>query len=126
MRGIRLTLWLSGLCFLSFGVASLLDPLGLLAAAGVVMSGDVAATEIRAFYGGLELGLGSLLLMADRYGRRREGLWLVLASYGGIAFGRSIGLVLAGQGSPFLWFALATEVALACAALWGLRRLGPR
>lgn len=124
MRGIRLTLWLSGLCFLSFGVASLLDPLGLLAAAGVMMSGDVAATEIRAFYGGLELGLGSLLLMADRYGRRREGLWLVLASYGGIASGRSIGLVLAGQGSTFLWFALATEVTLACAALWGLRRLG--
>ena len=125
MRVVRLTLWLGGLCFLGFGVASLLDPIGLLAAAGVVLGGDVAATEVRAFYGGLELGLGSLLLMAERRGRLREGLWLVLASYGGIALGRSLGMLLAGQGSTFLWFALATELTLACAALWGLRRLGP-
>jgi hypothetical protein len=124
MRLVRWTLWLGGLCFVGFGLASLIDPIGLLGSAGVVLSGDVAATEVRAFYGGLELGLGALLLAADLYGKRREGLWLVLASYGGIALGRSIGLLIAGQGSSFLWFALATEWSLTGLAVLGLRRLG--
>ena len=62
-----------------FGIAFLVAPLEVLAKAGVVASGTVAATEIRAFYGGLEVALGALLIGADLHGKRREGLILCLA-----------------------------------------------
>ena len=117
----RVVLWLGGLGFLGFGVAFLVQPLETLAAAGLSLRGDVAATEIRAFYGGLEIALGALLIAADLRGRRREGLILSLASYGGIGAARLLGIVLAGGASPFLWFALATEGTLAGLSAAALR-----
>jgi hypothetical protein len=117
----RVVLWLGGLGFLGFGLAFLVQPLETLAAAGVALQGDIAATEIRAFYGGLEVALGALLLAADLRGRRREGLILSLASYGGIGTARLLGILLAGGASPFLWFALATEGVLAGLSAVALR-----
>ena len=58
----RITLWLGGVGYLAFGAAFLIDPLQTLAAAGIALSGDLAATELRAFYGGLEVALGGLLI----------------------------------------------------------------
>jgi hypothetical protein len=79
-------------------------------AAGIALQGDLAATELRAFYGGLELALGGLLIAADLGGARRHGLILCLASYGGIGAARVLGIALAGSATPFLWFALGTEL----------------
>lgn len=119
----RALLWIAGLCFLGFGAAFLIAPLETLGATGIVLSGDLAATELRAFYGGLEVGLGLLLLAAARCpAYQRAGLWLCLASYGGIGLARLLGIALAGSGTPFLWFALATELGLAAAAGWLLGR----
>jgi len=110
----RITLWLGGLGFLGFGVACLLAPLQVLAAAGVTLSGAVAATEVRAFYGGLEIGLGlCLLLAALRSQHRQAGLFLCLAAYGGIGLVRAAGMAIDSVATPFLWFALATELTLA-------------
>lgn len=109
----RFTLWLGGLGFLGFGLAFLIAPLETLAAAGIVVTGDLAATELRAFYGGLEVALGALLIAADWTGSRREGLILCLASYGGIGLARGLGMLLAASATPFLWFALVTELTLA-------------
>ena len=119
----RATLWLGGLGFLAFGIAFLVAPLDTLAAAGIRLEGDTAATELRAFYGGLEVALGLLLLAADLRGARRHGLILCLASYGGIGAARALGIVIAGGASPFLWYALATEVVLAALAAVSLRRV---
>jgi hypothetical protein len=117
----RLTLWLGGLGFLGFGIAFLVAPLQTLAAAGIVLQGDLAATELRAFYGGLEVALGTLLIAADLRGARRHGLILCLASYGGIGLARALGMLIAGSATPFLWFALATEATLALLAAVSLR-----
>jgi hypothetical protein len=116
----RITLWLGGLGFLGFGTAFLVDPLGVFALTGVALQGSVAAVELRAFYGGLEVGLGLFLLGADLAGARRAGLLLVLASYGGIALARLLGIALASGGSGFLWAALAVEATLALLALVAL------
>jgi hypothetical protein len=117
----RLTLWLGGLGFLGFGIAFLVAPLQTLAAAGIALQGDLAATELRAFYGGLEVALGTLLIAADLRGARRHGLILCLASYGGIGLARALGMLVAGSATPFLWFALATEATLAILAAVSLR-----
>lgn len=120
----RITLWLGGLGFLGFGLAFLVAPLQTMAAAGLVLQGDLAATELRAFYGGLEVALGALLIAADlRPGARRHGLVLSLASYGSIGAARLLGIVLAGSATPFLWGALATEATLALLSALALRGL---
>jgi hypothetical protein len=120
----RITLWLGGLGFLAFGLAFLAAPLATMAAAGLPLQGDLAATELRAFYGGLELALGALLLAADlQPGARRHGLILSLACFGGIGSARLLGILLAGSATPFLWAALATELTLAALSALSLRRL---
>jgi len=119
----RITLWLGGLGFLGFGVACLVAPLEVLAAAGVTLSGPVAATEVRAFYGGLEIGLGlCLLLAAVRPHYQQHGLVLCVAAYAGIGLARATGMAIDGVATPFLWFALATELTLAGLAGFALLR----
>lgn len=121
----RPLLWIAGLGFLGFGLAFLIAPLETLGATGIALSGDLAATELRAFYGGLEVALGALLVAAARSPRfEQAGLWLCAAAYGGIGLARLLGIALAGSGTPFLWFALAVELALgglAALALWRIR-----
>lgn len=120
----RIVLWLSGLGFIAFGAAFMFDPLGTLAATGIVLSGDLAAAELRAFYGGFELGVGALILASDLAARHRPyGLLLTLGAYGGIAIGRAIGMAAGSVATPFLWFALAVEAVLATLALIALLRL---
>lgn len=118
----RIVLWLGGLGFLGFGIAFLAAPVETLAKAGVLASGAAAATELRAFYGGLEVALGALLLAADLRGRRREGLVLTLASYGGIGAARGLALALGSGANDFMWIALGTEASLAVLAALALRK----
>ncbi len=120
----RILLWVAGLSYLGFGLACLVAPLDTLAAAGVAVSGAPAGAEIRAFYGGLELGLGALLLAAAlRPGQLRAGLWLCLASYGGIGLARLLGMALDSVATPFLIGATGVELLLAGAAALALLRL---
>ena len=82
----RVLLWISGLGMLGFGLAFLWAPLATMAAAGLVLEGALASTELRAFYGGLEVALGLLMIAcAMRPGRLRDGLILSLSIYGSIA-----------------------------------------
>ena len=118
----HLLLWLGGLGMLGFGVAFLWAPLATMAAAGLSLEGAVASTELSAFYGGLEVALGLLLLAcALRPGRLRDGLLLRLSIYGGIGLARLSGMLISGADTPFLRFALATELGLALAAVIALR-----
>lgn len=118
---IRLLLIIAGLGFVGFGAAFMIAPLETLGAAGIELSGDLAATELRAFYGGMELGIGGLLVAAAlQPAHWRSGLWLCLASYGGIGLARLCGILIAGSATPFLWFALATELSLGGLAALGL------
>jgi hypothetical protein len=118
----RVVLWISGLGMLGFGLAFLWAPLETMAAAGLRLDGALAATELRAFYGGLEVALGLLILAcALRRDRVRDGLILALAIYAGIGLARLGGMLVSGADTPFLRFALATELGLALAATIALR-----
>ena len=113
---------LSGLSFFGFGVAFLISPRETLAMAGVATSGAIAATELRAFYGGIEVARGALILYcALRPQRRRDGLWLTLICYGAIGITRLFGMVVDGSDSFFLRFAAATEFGFALLSILALR-----
>lgn len=114
MKNLALALlFCAGSGFLAFGLwlalapAAALEPLGITASAAGWL-------ELRAFYGGLELGLGAFLLAcAARPDWRRAGLWLTLLSNGGIGLTRLAGLALGGEFVPFFAFALAWELGFA-------------
>lgn len=112
-----MVLMLAGLGLLGFGLAFVVAPLPTMAAAGLVLEGAVAATELRAFYGGLEIALGVLVIAcALRPGRRRDGLVLTLAVFAGIGLVRFASMLATGASTSFLWLAGATEIGLALAA----------
>jgi hypothetical protein len=122
----RLSLGLSALVLLGFGVAVLLDP-AVLRSAGVVAPEAAGAVELRAFYGGLELGLAAFLLLALR---RPE--WYVPAlamqvlALGGVATARLIGIVLTPTSEALVFASLLVEAAGAALGIAALRRLRAR
>jgi hypothetical protein len=122
----RLSLGLSALVLLGFGMAVLLDP-AVLRSAGVVAPEAAGAVELRAFYGGLELGLAAFLLLALR---RPE--WYVPAlamqvlALGGVATARLIGIVLTPTSEALVFASLLVEAAGAALGIVALRRLRAR
>lgn len=122
-----LVLALAGLGFLGFGVAITLDPAGVLAAVGILGT-PAGVVELQAFYGGLELGLGTFLLAcAFQPAWRQPGLWLVALGNGGIGAVRLLGIAQSGEFTPFFAWALAWELGFTVAAglaLTGARKTG--
>jgi len=119
---VKLTLAFSALGLLGFGIAMTIAPAQLLAPVGLAVDSGSALTEIRAFYGGLEVGLGSALLFCLLRPRlRRQGLQLSALCYGCVALVRAAGLIIDDSGGTFLWTALTLETVLAVASLAALR-----
>jgi hypothetical protein len=105
-----------------FGLVFLLLPETVLGWAGLELSGVGARTELRTFYGGLELGLAAVLVAClRRPARHRDGLWLTLAVFASLAGARLVGLAVDREFSTFLGLALATELGLALLAAAALR-----
>jgi hypothetical protein len=118
----RVLLWVAGLGFAAFGLAFLIHPLETFALTGLTLNGPIAVAELMAFYGGLELALGALLVAcASTPHRLRDGLLLTAVLYGAIAAARAAGMALTGADNAFLRAALAMESALALLAFWRLR-----
>src|SRR5436190_13066312 len=112
---------LAGIGFLGFGLCLIVDPAGGLVTVGIVASNPAGLIELRALYGGLELGLGVFfLLCAARPDWRRPGLWAVLLGNGGIGLTRLAGIALGGVFTPFLVVALVWELGFAGLAAWAL------
>jgi hypothetical protein len=116
----RIMLGLSALSFLGFGVAIFLDPVRIMEMVHINATHPLAIAEIRAFYGGAEIGLAIIMLLALRY-HVKHGLALAGCMYLCIGFARLIGIVMAGSGSNFLWFALLTELFLGFGSLLAMR-----
>src|SRR6478736_235157 len=75
--------------FLAFGLWLLVDPAGALGKIGIEARNATGLVELRAFYGGMELGLGLFLAWcALRPEWRQAGLWLVLLANGGAGLAR--------------------------------------
>ena len=120
----RLSLRLAALALAGFGVALLVRP-ALMGTLGIELGRPAAATEIRAFYGGLELGLALFFALAStRDAWLRPALFAQAASLGGIVLARLIGMALDGSAEPLILLFAAVEgtgAVLGALALRGLR-----
>lgn len=120
---VKLILALSTLGLLGFGLAMTVAPAAMLAPVGLSLDTAAASTEIRAFYGGLEIGLGlALFYCLLRPALHRRGLQLSALCYGCVALVRALSMLIDGSGGAFLWTALSLETALTLACLAALPR----
>lgn len=125
MRSDLIALVLGGVGFLAFGLAMTVAPQASMAMIGWPIPDGVPTTELRAFYGGLELGLGALLLGAARNpSYRRAGLILGGVCFGLVGLTRAAGMLIDGTGGGFLWGALATELGLAALFAYAWKQTG--
>jgi len=117
----RIVLCLSGLLFVGFGGWMLLRPEALGAFVKLDAGDPATLAEVRAFYGGLEIGLGLFLLGAAAIRRAVvPGLVLVLLACGGTAIGRGAGLALDGPDPWGMLPFLTVEVAATLLAAFAL------
>ena len=118
-----LLLSLAGLGFLGFGLWLLIDPAGGLAQVQIAATAAPGLIELRAFYGGMEVGLGLFLLACARQPEwRRPGLWLVLLGNGGTGLARLFGIAMTGVFTPFFAGALVWELGFTALAALALRQ----
>lgn len=110
-----------GLLSLAFGLAYLLSPAGLTEAADFGSLSPAASTDIRATYGGFQLGMGLFLLWSSRSAERYAGgLLLVVLVMGLVLASRALGLLLDGGPNDFHKSALVFEslLTLTSFAVW--------
>lgn len=126
MKTFRIVvLLLAGLGFLGFGAWLVIDPVGGLAAVDIAGTSAAGVVELRAFYGGMEIGLGLFLLAcAARADWREAGLWLVLLGNLGIGLARVFGIWHSGAFTSFFAGALVWEFGFTVLAALALRGAG--
>lgn len=122
----RLVLLLNGLAFVGFGLAFAVAPDTMLALIDLPIPNGGARTDLRAIYGGLEIGFGLyLLLSAARPAMVTSGLLAATLATAGLVTGRTYGLALDGL-DPFNAKLLVSEAlgfGLSAGALtWGRGR----
>lgn len=110
------------LVFLPYGLYCLAQPAALEGIAGVAATTATGQTELRAMYGGLQTGVGALMLAALVRGDWARPALLVLAFVGaGLASARLVGATLDGGWSAYTGMGLAFELFMAGGALALLR-----
>jgi hypothetical protein len=116
----RIVLWLSVVGW-AFGAAFLAWPVALVAPVGIELPSATARTDVRAVYGGLQLGLAAFLTYcAASPARTVVGLAATTACIAGLAAGRLFGLLVDGEWARITLVYLtieATSAAVAAAAL---------
>jgi hypothetical protein len=112
---------IAALIFTGFGVWFLIKP-GALAGIGIEVTGPSARTDIRATYGGFELGVAAFLFWcAAREDWHHVGLIAATLFVAGFGVGRGVGILLEGGATAFMWSLLAIEVVYTACGLWCLR-----
>lgn len=112
-----------GLFTLAFGFAYLLIPIAMTEPAGFGALSPAATTDVRATYGGFQIGIGVFLLWAAQAEDRFRGALLLTAlSIGAVLMSRVLGLILDGEVNEFHISGLAVESVLTASAVFVLRR----
>ena len=120
------TVLLIQIAALSFlGLAYFIRPEEMASFSGALLMGNAAVTEVRAYYGGLQLGLAAYLAMAlTRLDLLRPALMLLVLLYAALALARIAGLWLdGGAQQTFNLYAMLFEAVSAGLAFWLLRGL---
>ena len=121
----RTVLLFAAAVFAVFGVWLFADPSLLERWVGVAASSAAGRTEIRAFYGGLELGFAAFLMVAVWRPPMVGPACLALGlTTGGIALARILGMWVDGSGSLITLGFLGTEVLLALLGFAAFARSG--
>jgi len=121
--GVKIFLLASAAIFILFGAMYLWSPENLAGVAGLSYNAS-GLTDIRATYGGFQIGFGLFMLWsaqsAERYGAALVAVAVIFASVG---LGRFYGLMVDGQMSVFHNIGLAFEAGITLIALWFRRSL---
>ena len=124
MKLARALTFASALIFVVVGAGFLLIPQQFGHVLELSLPTAMARTDVRATYGGLELGLGIfLILCVVRREWIRPGLWALALTVGGFATGRVVGFVAEGTINNFMLFFLVLELAVALLAVFLLCRV---
>lgn len=125
VRRARAILALSALPFAAIGAAFLLAPGTMATFVDVRLASATADADVRAVYGGLQLGCALFLLWAAADPARcRAGLVAQLALYGGLALARLPSYALAGLPSPLGLALHAGELVGLALGVFAWRQLG--
>jgi hypothetical protein len=120
MAAWRLVLVIFGLSFLGFGAAFLAYPGDMAAMVSLVLINSSARTDVRAIYGGMELGVGVFLLAcALRRDFVRVGLFASACVLVAMATSRFVGLLLDGFWQPAQLFFTLLEASAGFIGTWG-------
>lgn len=121
----RLILVLQLLALAGLGLAYFIQPHQMTNLSGMLLMAPAAVTDVRAYYGGLQLGLAAYLGLALlRVELIRPALTLLVLLYSVLALARIGGLYLdGGAQQTFNLYALLLEVVSAGLCFWALRRL---
>jgi hypothetical protein len=117
MRAAKIYLILMAIMSVGFGVVYLFWPLSMTDPMGFGPLAPPALTDVRATYGGFQIGTGLFMLFCLRPERLRLGMLLALLSVTAIALSRAVGLLLDGDFTDVLKGTLAFEVVLAVISL---------
>ena len=117
MQAARVFLWVVAAAFLVFGVAYLFAPASLAGSAGITADPG-GLTDLRATYGGFQIGFGIFLIWSALAPARMPTALLATALVVGfVGLCRTVGLLVDSAPSSFHWMGLAFEVpitVLAC------------
>lgn len=116
---------LNAVIWVGYGLYCFFVPSVLTDSAGLVASSATANTELRAMYGGAQLGIGVLCGLALlRPGLRHGVLLALLCIVGGLGTTRLVGALIDQGFSGYTWMGLAFEwvIVAACVALLGASR----
>ena len=124
----RILLALQALALVGLGLAYFIRPHEMTNLSGMLLMAPAAITDVRAYYGGLQIGLGVFLLLAmSRLELARAALMLLVMIYAALALSRVGGLWLdGGTEQTFNLTALlieAVSLVLAFLALRGVSRV---
>ncbi|CAE6896125.1 MULTISPECIES: DUF4345 domain-containing protein [Pseudomonas] len=119
----RIVLLIQIAALVLLGLAYFIRPEEMASFSGALLMSAAAVTEVRAFYGGLQLGLAAFLAMALlRLDLLRPALTLLVLLYSALAVARIGGLWLdGGAQQTFNLYALLLELVSAGLAWWALR-----
>ena len=121
----RILLAVQAIAFVGLGLAYFTRPEQMANLSGMLLMAPAAITDVRAWYGGLQIGLAAYLLMAmSRVDLARAALTLMVLLFSALALARIGGLWLdGGLQQTFNLAALLVEVVFAALSFLALRQL---
>lgn len=121
MKSVKIYLFLSALSWLPYGLYCLFNPSLLTELAGITMTSATAVTEIRAMYGGVQIAVGVICLVAlFNILMIRPALATMAFVLSGLAVSRAIGLVVDGSATEYTIGALVFETLFAAVTFFFL------